>query len=114
MQLIESIRPTIERFLFPELEQIAPQHRARALEQARAQSFDLVEILGILLGLVITTALTRYGLMDAQIADRLLAALANFAVALPLLAVLAGPFLIRRTRRGLRCFIGEQRTLRQS
>lgn len=106
MQLIETIRPTIERFLFPELDRIAPRHRARALEHARAQSFDLIEIVGILLGLVLTTALTRYGLKDAQIADRVLAALANFAIALPLLAVLSGPFMIRRTRRGLRRFIG--------
>lgn len=112
MQSIATVRPIIERFLFPELDRIAPQHRERALEQARAGAFDLIEIVGILLGLVLTTALTRYGLRDALISDRLLAALTNFAVALPLLGVLVGPFLIRRTRRGLRCFIGEQQSVR--
>jgi hypothetical protein len=109
---LAGIRPAIERFVFPELERISPQHRARALEQARAAPFDLIEILGILLGVAITTALTHYGMKDVQIADRLLAALANFAIAVPLLAVLAGPFLIRRTRRGLREFIGAQRSTR--
>ena len=44
------------------------------------------------------------------LADRFGAAIANFIVAIPLLLVLAGPFYVRRTRRGLRAQLKGERT----
>jgi len=60
-------------------------------------------------GLVVVTALTRTVLVDASFASRLVAMLADFAVALPLLALALGPFHARRLRRGLRAQL-QQRT----
>jgi hypothetical protein len=61
----------------------------------------VVELLGMAFGLVLTVSITRYALADAGVVERIAAAALNFAVALPLLLLLVGPFLIRRVRRGL-------------
>lgn len=105
MMTLAPLRRRIELLLLPELTSIAPHHRERALADAREEPLDFIEIIGVLAGLVIASLLTRYSLADAHLTDRLLAALVNFAVALPLIAVLVGPFLIRRTRRGLQRFL---------
>lgn len=75
--------------LWPELHAVAPHHRKRALEQARNESLDQVEIVGILAAVVVATMLTNYGIGDLRLGDRVFAALANFAVALPLLGLIA-------------------------
>lgn len=74
------------------------------MEKAVAEPFDAIETAGLLVAVVITAIATRYG-VDASLAMRISAALANFIVALPILAMLAGPFLIRRRRRGLRKYL---------
>lgn len=79
-----------------------------ALDRARSEPLEVIEIAGILAGLFVATTFTRYGLKDTFVIDRIASVALNFAAALPLLVVLAGPFLVRRTRRGLRTFIGEQ------
>ncbi|MDX2156063.1 MAG: hypothetical protein SFW09_06075 [Hyphomicrobiaceae bacterium] len=109
MDATQGFKQTIERWLYPELAKIAPHHRARALEKARAESFDFLEVACILAAIVTVTYLTRYSLKDAGVVDRLSAALANFVVALPQLLLFAGPFFVRRTRRGLRLFLDDQR-----
>ena len=109
MDVAQGFKQTIERRLYPELGRIAPHHRARAIARARSESFDFLEIACILAAIVTVTYLTRYGLRDAGVVDRLSAALANFIVAMPQLLLFAGPFFVRRTRRGLRAFLDEQR-----
>ena len=52
-------------------------------------------------GLIATTALTRFA-AAATPAGYLIELLACFFLAVPLLALFVGPFLIRRTRRGLK------------
>ena len=47
-------------------------------------------------------ALTSFALPAAFSLDRIAIVAANLLIALPLLALTAGPFLVRRTRRGLR------------
>ncbi len=108
MKAMQDVRHRFEQIAYPELARIAPQHRDRALERARSESFDLIELIGLALGLVLVTALTRYALKDPGLTERLVAALLNCAVALPLLVVLCGPFQVRRMRRGLRAFVAEQ------
>jgi hypothetical protein len=88
--------------LFPELSRFAPRERHAAVREASRTPFDVVELLAIAAGLVLATALTRYSAVELSLAERLGMALANFVVALPLLALVVVPFHIRRVRRGLR------------
>ena len=92
----------MENLLYPELRGYGRQDRARLLRDARQEPFELLEWAGILAALVIVAGVTRYSVAGFGLADRIAVALANFLVAVPLLVATAGPFLVRRTRRGLR------------
>ena len=92
----------MENLLYPELRGYGREDRARLLRDARQEPFELLEWAGILAALVIVAGLTRYSVAGFGLADRIAVALANFLVAVPLLVATAGPFLVRRTRRGLR------------
>ena len=97
---IERLRELIENLLYPELVTYGRRDRARLLQEASKEPFDFLEWVGILAGLVFVVSFTRYGVADSVslIGSQLLA---NFLVAVPLLVVTVGPFLVRRTRRGL-------------
>ena len=88
--------------VLPELRHFSATERAPALEAARNTVLDVVELIGMAVGLVVVTMLTRYAVPDSGLATRFGAALANFAIALPLIALFLGPFHLRRLRRGLR------------
>jgi hypothetical protein len=92
----------LAHLLYPELRALPSRDGERLLERAKERPFDSVELLGMAAGLVLVTALTRYGVHYFDMAGRFGLALANFLVAIPLLALAVGPFLVRRTRRGLR------------
>ena len=109
MPSLQSLRQQLAQALYPDLASIAPQHRERAMQRARSESFDFLEVCGIVTAIGVVTLLTRVGLKDPTLADRLSTAVALFIVAAPQLLVLAGPFLVRRTRRGLRAFLDEER-----
>ncbi len=109
MQAIQPLRQTIDRWLYPDLAKVAPHHRVRAMSRARSEDLDYLEICGLIAALAAVTYFTRYGLKDPTFTDRLSIAVANFLVAIPQLVLFAGPFLVRRTRRGLRAFLQEQR-----
>ena len=87
---------------YPELRRFEPVRQAAALKTASDSGFDTIEYVGLALSLAATVVLTRYSAADMGLADRFGAAIANFIVAIPLLLTLAGPFYVRRTRRGLR------------
>jgi len=109
MDILDQGQRWIERRLYPELERIAPHHRQRAMDRARAEYFDTIELVGILAAIAATTYLTRYGLVAPAPASRFWVAIVNFIVAFPLLVLIAGPFYVRRNRRGLQAFIEQQR-----
>lgn len=88
--------------LLPELRQFAEPERDQALQRARETSLDVIELVGMAVGLVVVTALTKYSLPDPTMGSRFALALVNLAVALPLLVAVLGPFHLRRLRRGLR------------
>jgi hypothetical protein len=88
--------------LLPELRQFPAPERDQALQQARATPLDVIELVGMAVGLVVVTALTKYSVPDPSMASRFALALINFAVAMPLLVAVLGPFHLRRLRRGLR------------
>ena len=94
-------------WLYPELHKFAPEVQARALRAASDVRFDAIELGGLGLALAVTVIITRYSGTDMGLADRFGAAVANFVIAIPVLLVLAGPFYIRRTRRGLRRQLAE-------
>jgi hypothetical protein len=75
--------------LFPAWRRDAPDERRAALHEARNVSLDIVELLGIAAGLVVSLLVVRY-------------AASSWLASFPVLAVAVGPFLLRRTRRGLR------------
>jgi hypothetical protein len=91
----------LAELLYPELRALPPEQRERALGRAKEWPFDVVELLGMAAGLVLVTAFTRYGVDYLDVGGRFALAVLNFLVAIPLLALAAGPFLVRRTRRGL-------------
>ena len=99
---MDRLREVMENLLYPELRAYGRQDRARLLRDARQEPFELLEWAGILAALVIVVGITRYSVAGFGLADRIAVALANFLVAVPLLVATAGPFLVRRTRRGLR------------
>lgn len=88
--------------VLPELRQFPATEQDGALKAARETALDMLELLGMAAGLVLVTAITRYSGADASMATRFGAAIVNFVVAAPLLAIALGPFHIRRLRRGLR------------
>ena len=108
MDIMQWLRETAERWLYPDLGKVAPHHRGRAMQRAKSEPFDFLELACILAAVVAVTYLTRHSMKDPTAIDRLSAAAANFVVAVPQLLLLAGPFYIRRNRRGLRAFLAEQ------
>lgn len=97
--------PSVKRLwpaLLPELRQFPEAERDQALQRARETSLDVIELVGMAVGLVVVTALTKYSVPDPSMASRFALALINFAVAMPLLVAVLGPFHLRRLRRGLR------------
>lgn len=94
--------PPLPAFLFPELRRLPERERDEALRRAAHAPLDVLELFGIAAGLVGVAALTRYGATELSLAERIGMAAANFAIALPLLAVAVAPFHYRRVKRGLR------------
>jgi hypothetical protein len=100
--MIATIKREIENLIYPELRPYERADRARLLKKASETQLDVLEWLGILVGLVIVVGVTRYSAFGLGLVDRVAIAAVNFLLALPLLILTVGPFLIRRTRRGLR------------
>jgi hypothetical protein len=71
------------------------------LQEASKEPYDFLEWVGMAAALVFVVSFTRYGVAEFSLVDRFAVMLANFLVAVPLLVVTVGPFLVRRTRRGL-------------
>ena len=92
----------LERFLYPELMSFPEEGRDHALRRAKAAPFDIVEWLGMAAGLAVVTAGTSYAVDGLSPSGRVISALSNAAIAVPLLTVTVGPFVVRRNRRVLR------------
>lgn len=91
----------LETMLYPRLRDFPAEDRAAALRSARRTPFDVIELVGIAVGLILVTAATRYPIGSWSGVERAGVAMANFLVAIPLLLAFVGPFLVRRVRRGL-------------
>ena len=92
-------------WLYPELKRINLKDRSSALQEAKASSFDAIDLVGIGIALFLAVVVTRYSATGLGALGRIRAALWNFMVAIPILLVFAEPFYVRRVRRGLREYL---------
>jgi hypothetical protein len=100
--MLQKIKEKIENLLYPELRPYGREDRDRFLRKASDTPLDYIEWAGILVALVLVATLSRYSVAELGLIDRIAVTLVNFLVAIVLLGLTAGPFLVRRTRRGLR------------
>jgi hypothetical protein len=84
------MRGLIENLLYPEVRPYGRADRDRLLKKASETPLDMVERLGILVGLVLVVVITRYSAAGPGLPDRVASAVANLIVALPLLVLAAG------------------------
>lgn len=84
---------------YPQLRGLPPAQWEGVLNRARDTPFDAIEWIGIVTGLAFVTYALRSGGGEAESLFTLF--LGQFVLALPLLVAFVGPFLLRRTRRGL-------------
>ena len=91
---------TLISALCPELRDLPPAERARALRAAHRLPYDTFELLGIAVGLIVASLFLTHAL------DGVAATGARLLAACPVAAAAVGPFVLRRTRRGLRRILG--------
>ncbi|MBI3917221.1 MAG: hypothetical protein HY322_09460 [Betaproteobacteria bacterium] len=84
---------------YPRLRDLPPDQWESVLNRARDTEFDAIEWAGVLAGVAFAALVLRSGAGEPGSLFTLY--LGQFVLALPLLVVLAGPFYLRRTRRGL-------------
>ena len=100
-------------WLYPELKRTNPNDRSSALREAKASSFDAIELVGIGIALVLAVVVTRYSATGLVALGRIGAALGNFMVAIPVLLVFAGPLYARRVREAFANTLKNVRGLKQ-
>src|SRR5665811_659487 len=88
-------------FAYPALRKLPLLEWDEALARAREMSFDTMEWMGIVVGVVFVTYLLRFDADQAAALSLPVRYFIQFLAAVPLLALVVGPFYLRRTRRGL-------------
>ena len=98
-----------EYWLYPQLKRFEYRDRVEVLSRARHYSLDTIETFGVAIALIlVVVAITKSSVVALELAGRFESTLAYFVLAIPLLLVFAGPFYIRRVRRGLRMQLKER------
>ena len=69
-------------WLYPELKRINLKDRSSALQEAKASSFDAIDLVGIGIALFLAVVVTRYSATGLGALGRIRAALWNFMVAM--------------------------------
>ncbi|MCC6193949.1 MAG: hypothetical protein IT518_05715 [Burkholderiales bacterium] len=96
-------------WLYPDLRKFEATEQDAALRDARSVSFDAIELAGIGAAIAVTVVITRYSTVGMGLGEGIGSGLANAVVAFVLLLILAGPFYIRRVRRGLSAQLNRRR-----
>jgi cation transport ATPase len=100
-----------QELIFQELREFEKHERERALREAREDEFDGLEWAGIIAAVVVATMIVgKLDLHSVAGGDRFLSTLLSFVVAIPLVGLTGGVFMVRRTRRGLRKRLAKRRT----
>jgi hypothetical protein len=94
-QVIEWLRV----LAYPRMREIPAHRRDAALRHARTTELDAIERIGMIAGVLGATLVLESLGVDWE--SPFIRFLVQFVAALALLAVVVGPFLLRRTRRGL-------------
>jgi hypothetical protein len=95
--------------IYPELRDIPEPHWNDLVTRSKREPHDLVEWIGIALGLAVVTAMTSYATDGLAPLARALRAGVNLVAAFPLLLIVVGPFEVRRVRRALRTELQRRR-----
>jgi hypothetical protein len=103
--MIQNLRMNVEDLLYPMLRPYSRSDRDRLLAKAKETPLDNFEWMGVLGALAFVALLTRLSSGGLGAFERVATGLANFVACLVLLGITAGPFLVRRTRRGLRSLL---------
>lgn len=101
---LDRIAREAQVLLYPALRQIPPALRGPALEAAHSTELDWLERLGLVGAIAVSAYLVEPVGKGWEI--RSLAVFAQLFLAAPLIGVFAAPWLVRRTRRGLRRLVG--------
>lgn len=88
-------------WLYPGLRELPPAERKPVLEQAREIDFDWLEWGGIVGGSAFVAWLLHFDYSALAPQMLMVIPVLQYVLALPLLAIVVGPFYVRRTRRGL-------------
>ena len=88
--------------LCPELKQFPASERRSALETAKGEALEFIELIGILSAIALVTWVTGKISAGVSAGGGFIVGMLSFILAIPLLARSAGPFMVRRMRRGLR------------
>jgi hypothetical protein len=92
-------------FVFPELDELRPVEQDLAFKFANRSRFQFIEIFGILFGLLIAGVLAEYGPSFSFVGSQVLASLLSAVLTALVICILVVPFLVRKTRRGIREYI---------
>jgi len=84
----------------PRLEQLPSAEWDESLKQARQTNFDIVERVGVFVGIAFTTYLLRFESNEAEMSVPF-RFFTQFLTAAPLLVLFVGPLYLRCLRRGL-------------
>ena len=96
-------------FLYRRLRELPSAEWREVLQRAREEAFDAMEIVGIALGMALVAWILSQPGGGAHVRPLPLLYIAHFVAAIPLLAAILSPILLRRTRRGIEREIRRQR-----
>ena len=94
----KAVKRGVLAWALPHIVQLPPAEWNDALKQARETNFDLIERLGVVAGVALSTWLLRSDAAEFALPIRFVA---QFIAAVPLLTLVVGPFYLRCLRRGL-------------
>jgi len=97
----KTIKRTVLPWILPRISELPTGEWDEALTRARATPFDLVERVGVLLGVVFVTYLLGFDAIHMEDLSLPLRYIIQFLAAVPSLALFAGPFYLRCLRRAL-------------
>lgn len=97
----KTIKRTVLPWVLPRIAELPLGEWDEVLTHAREMPFDIVERVGVLLGVVLVTYLLRFDAIQMEDLSLPLRYIFQFLAAVPLLILFAGPFYLRCLRRAL-------------
>lgn len=105
----DALRRNLLTWAMPRLIELPRGEWAHAAHLARNVEFDAVERIAIVTGVVFTAYALRFDPEQAASLSVIARYLIQFLMAVPVLLLVVGPFMLRRARRGLDQVIADRR-----